>query len=150
MEFKTAYGPRERVQLHTGSESLVQQASKDETDINRILAKYRKTGLITHTAKHQGFYGEFIGAPDYHEAMTAIAEANSMFEELPATVRKEFDNDPSEFLAFVQDPANSEKMYEMGLAKRPPKSEKPPAGGLPSGEDGGEAVKGAAGGEANP
>ena len=37
------------------------------------------------------------------------------FDDLPAKVRREFDNDPFKFLEFVEDPENVERMAELGL-----------------------------------
>ena len=38
-----------------------------------------------------------------------------MFEELPATIRKKFENDPAKFLDFVNDERNADEMVELGL-----------------------------------
>jgi len=51
-----------------------------------------------------------------------------MFEELPSTIRAQFENNPEKFLEFVQNPDNLDKMRELGLAKAPqspPEASKP-------------------------
>ena len=98
--------------------SKTQQHSKDEVDVNKIMERYTRTGVIDHVNKHQPFYGD-IPSDSYHESMNIVADANSMFQELPATVRKYFQNDPSNFLSYVQDPDNAEKLQEMGLTTTP-------------------------------
>jgi phage internal scaffolding protein len=101
--------------------SLAKQAFKDECDVNKIMRKFEKTGLIAHMNKYQGNYADLPDAGDLQDAMNTILVAQQMFDALPAKVRKEFDNDPSAFLNFAQDPANYDEMVELGLAK--PKAE---------------------------
>lgn len=115
MEFMTAFGPRVRVQVEPVGETKAQQHMKDECDVNFILAKYKRTGLITHVKRHAGQYGDFLSVPDYHTAMNEVIKANDMFAELPAEIRKMFGNDPAAFLDFVHNPDNEEKMREIGL-----------------------------------
>lgn len=100
--------------------SLAKQEFKDECDIKSIMAKFEKTGVLDHQAKHEGRYGDFTTAPQYHEAMNIVAEADDMFKSIPSHIRALFSNDASEFLEFAQNPDNVEDMIEMGLAKRPP------------------------------
>lgn len=91
-----------------------QQHQKDAVDINNIMKRYVKTGIIDHVNKYQGQYGD-IPALSYHEAMNQVIRADEMFLDLPSQVRKRFDNDPSQFLAYVQDPANADSLHDMGL-----------------------------------
>ncbi len=93
------------------------QSFKDECDINKILKKFEKTGAIHHYATNAGNYGDTT-QPQLHDALNIVANANTMFEELPATLRKKFNNDPGQFLEFVQNPKNLEEMRELGLAKQ--------------------------------
>ena len=98
-----------------GEESMTEQAHKDEVNIQRIMKRYEKTGLIEHVNQHQGTYVDYTNAPDYHTAMTLIANANSVFESVPARIRAEFGNDPAQFLEFMQNPDNFEKIEEYGF-----------------------------------
>ena len=104
-----------KVQLNTGK-GLTEQAHKRETDMNYILRDYYKTGLIKHAAKNQGRYDD-ISPVDFREAMEVVANSKSMFEELPANMRKQFDNQPDKFLEFVQNPDNKDQMQKMGILK---------------------------------
>lgn len=97
------------------SSDMAKQSFKDECNINKIMARFQKTGAIDHYAKHGPSYGD-VTSTSLHQAMNIIAEAETMFEELPATLRKKFGNDPEQFLDFVQDPKNLEEMRELGLA----------------------------------
>ena len=112
--FRTAYGQKLRVAIATG-DGLTEQNHKDETDINKIVRKYNKTGLIDHLNQFEKQYGDMTGY-DYQDAMNTVAAANTMFEGLPSAIRNKFDNDPSKFINFVDDEANADKLVEMGLA----------------------------------
>ena len=107
--------PHARVQKSFEGPGRTKQSFKKECDINEILHQFRKTGMIRHVAKRQGYYGDFIKAPTYHAALNLIHEAQVMFMELPAQVRAEFDNDPAKFLDFVHNEENEDAMREMGL-----------------------------------
>jgi phage internal scaffolding protein len=114
--FRTAYGQKLRVAIATG-DGLTEQNHKDETDINQIVRKYNKTGLIDHLNQFEKQYGDMTGF-DYQDAMNTVAAANTMFEGLPSSIRNKFDNDPAKFINFVDDEANADKLVEMGLAKQ--------------------------------
>ncbi len=138
------YHPHERVQLHPGV-GRTKQSFAEESNINIIMKRYEKTGMLEHLNTHQGEYGNFIAAPDYHTAMNRIREAGEMFMSIPAGVRARFDNDPAQFLAFVQDPKNKGELVTLGLAVSPRPGEPveaspepedpPPAKEEPDGDD---------------
>lgn len=96
--------------------SRTQQQFKQETDINLIMSRYEKTGVIDHLAKHQGSYGDFSNVEDYQTAVNKIMLADQMFLTLPATIRSQFDNDPAQFVEFAQNPDNLDTMRDLGLA----------------------------------
>lgn len=106
--------------------SLTKQSFKDECDINVLMRRYEKTGLVDHVNTHQGNYGDFINAPDFHSAMNQIMAAEDMFMSLPSRIRARFANDPAAFLEFAQDPSNAEEMQSLGLIPAPAPEE--PAG----------------------
>ncbi len=115
------YEDHPRVQLSfEGQVSLTKQASKDETDINWIMARFEKTGLLDHLNTHQGEYGDFIGFEDYHTSMNRIRDAEVAFATIPAKVRAHFNNDAAEFLRIAQDPDQHDLMVELGLARAAP------------------------------
>lgn len=119
MKFKTAYdSSMPRVQFETTGPSLTRQASKAECDVNRIMDRFEKTGILEHRNTFQGSYGDYTDVPqDYHEAVNQVIEANEMFMTLPAKTRKRFGNDPAEFVDFVSDPDNKDEMARLGLTK---------------------------------
>lgn len=95
--------------------TMTKQAHKDECDVNVILRKFQRSGSMEHLRVHEGQYGEFA-AIDFHEAMETVRQAEEMFLSIPANIRKEFQNDPGVFLEFANDPANLDKLRELGLA----------------------------------
>ena len=115
--FKTAYGAKMRVAIATG-DGITEQHHKNEVDVNNIVQKYNKTGLIDHVNEFEKKYADVSGF-DYQTAMNTVAAANTMFEQMPSHIRKRFENDPAKFLTFCDNEKNKEEMYELGLAERP-------------------------------
>ena len=60
-------------------------------------------------------YADVSAIPDYQTAMDTIASANQLFASLPATLRKRFNNDPAEYLAFVQNEENLSRQSNLVL-----------------------------------
>lgn len=112
------WSDRQKLEKHVQGPTMTQQHMRDECDINKIMAKYEKTGLITHLAKYKGNYSDFTVLPDFQTAMNSIKNAEQMFLELPASVRERFHNDPGEFVEFATDECNLDEMREMGLAPK--------------------------------
>lgn len=116
MEIRKPY-TREAVQIDAGGESRTKQSFKKECDINVIMAKYQKTGAITHFNKHQQNYGMADGQT-FQDAMNLVCEAQEMFNDLPSSIRSRFGNDPAAFLEFVQNDENADEMARMGLIEQ--------------------------------
>lgn len=109
-------------QRDSGLPSRTKQEFKDDCDVNRILARYQRTGALTHFSRFAPSYGD-ITALDYQTSQNLLIRARQMFDALPSNVRKHVST-PAGFLDFVQDPKNKSKMEEFGLL---PKSDPPPA-----------------------
>ena len=87
------------------------QAFKDSTDVNKILRKHIKSGTIETLGRIQGQFGDFSDF-DYMDAQNRIAQAKSLFEQLPGELRAEFNNNPGDFLQYANDPANTDVLQE--------------------------------------
>ena len=111
---------RKRLQLDFPDDGLTQQHFKDETDINNIMAKFAKTGLVDHVNKVTGSYGDFSTVQDYQLHLDQVMAAQTAFMELPSQIRRRFDNDPAHLLAFLNDPANRDEAVALGLVEAPP------------------------------
>ena len=94
---------------------ITEQAHKDEVSIHNIMRRYKATGVLTHVNQYRGQYMDMAQAPEYQEAQNIIADAKSMFETVPADIRQDMHNDPMEFVEFMQNPGNREKIEDYGL-----------------------------------
>lgn len=97
-------------------EDMCEQAHKEACDIHNIMRKYEKTGIIEHVNKYEGTYMDMADAPDYHAAQMILADAKSMFETVPSSIRADFDNDPAKFVTFMQNPENRAEIEAYGLS----------------------------------
>lgn len=103
------------LEIDPDAECFVQQSDHDRSDINLIVERFIRTGVLESVQRTQGMYGDFSEITDYHGALRQVEIANESFMTLPATVRARFDNDPGKFLDFVGDEANLGEMAELGL-----------------------------------
>lgn len=100
--------------------TLTKQADKDLTDIDKILSRFKRTGMIDHVAKGVAQYGDFTTINEYQEALNLTIRANESFMALPAKVRAQFEHDPGKFFEFATDPKNLDELRKMGLANPAP------------------------------
>lgn len=103
--------------------SLTKQSLTPETDINNILKKFQKTGMVEHLAKGEPFYGDVSNIADYQKALNIIQEADDLFMGMSPDIRERFNNNPAEMIAFLEDPKNLDKAIELGMAVK--REEKP-------------------------
>lgn len=96
-------------------ESRTKQSAEPESNINNIIARYRRTGELTHITNSLGAYRDVSGLPDLHAALTLVANAQSTFNELPAHIRKVCGHDVANFLPYIDDPDNLEEAVEFGI-----------------------------------
>lgn len=109
-------GGRVRVAVDCGPVSRAKQQFKEECDINTLMKKYEKSGVISHLARSQPWYGDVSEMVDYHTAAGVVLAAEDAFSSLPASLRARFQNDAGQFMDFVVDPRNREELEKMGLA----------------------------------
>jgi len=112
------YPERRRVVTPVGSVSRTEQHHAQGANINTIMARYKKTGLIPQFAGAS--YGDFSGVTDYQTALELVRQSQLEFERLPANIRRYFDDDPGKLLDFVADDANRAKAIELGLIPHVP------------------------------
>lgn len=116
---------RVRVPHVFSGDSRTKQSFAKECDINNIMKRYEKDGVITHFNRYGGQYGDFTNVPEYRDAIDKVRSAEEMFMSLPASIRTRFENDPGSFLSFVADPANRPELEKMGLMRARPEPEAP-------------------------
>ena len=113
-----------RVTKSTSNESQVQQSMAAECDINKIMERHNKTGLVTHINPAIPQYGDFTQVQDYHSALNQVIDAQMAFDTLPASIRAKFQNDPGQFLDYMSDDENLDEKRKLGLL--PPERPKKP------------------------
>jgi len=104
------------------SVSRTKQSFKKDADINFIVSKAVRTGLLmdpVQAAARKQIFGDFASAPDFLTMQNRVASVTSAFEALPAEVRNRFNNSASELISFMADPANAEEAVSLGLAPKP-------------------------------
>lgn len=95
---------------------FTEQAHKDACDVNKIIRKYDKTGLISHISKIEGQFGDVSGE-DFKSMQDTIVRAQQMFDQLPSEIRVKFQNSPQTLLAFMDDPNNRQEAIDLGLIR---------------------------------
>lgn len=98
-----------------GDPGLTEQFHKDSCDINIIMAQVEKSGVVPVPVSSVPRYGDFTGVGDYLDACLLVKQAEESFMSLPAKVRREFNDDPSEFLAAVEDSDQRQRLIDCGL-----------------------------------
>lgn len=114
---------RAKNQIVFADKGRTKQDQTDSCDINKIMDRYTKTGLIPHGnpfTPEQGYAPDI----DFHEAQNIIAHGKEIFAELDSKTRKRFDNDPGKYLDYIQDPDNQDELVKMGLATEKTPAEK--------------------------
>lgn len=95
---------------------FTEQAHKDECNVNNIIRKYDRTGLITHVNKIEARFGDITGL-DFKTMMDTVTQTTMLFNNLPSEIRNRFQNDPGKLLAFMEDPNNRNEAISLGLIK---------------------------------
>lgn len=122
LQFRSAYntGNEDYSEKHS-DDGLTEQHHADTCDINKILAQFMETGILPTTTNKDPQYGD-VSEHNFQEVQNQLANAKTLFEELPDLVKAQFDNKPFKFLHFAEDPKNMDALVEMGLANAPQRS----------------------------
>lgn len=95
--------------------SLTRQEFSAECDINQIMKNFEATGIMPQPGREPIYWDADAVPANLQDAMHAMLYANQLFMQLPAIVRKEFDNDATKFVDYASDPSNLGKLEEWGL-----------------------------------
>lgn len=115
VKIRRPYEKTARSSIKFPNETMAKQSFKDETNINTIMAKYQKTGIVEHVQKVQGSYGDFSNVQEYQLSLNQVIEAQEAFDQLPALIRKRFNNDPAHLMSFLEDDKNRDEAIKLGL-----------------------------------
>lgn len=95
------------------------QSFANETNINTIVARYQKTGMISRVEDNPGIFADVSKIEDYQGMVSKIRFAQESFEQLPPALRKRFGNDPGRLVEFVSDSENIEEAIKLGILPKP-------------------------------
>lgn len=104
--------------------SLTRQSDASECDVNNIMKRYEKTGMLPPYA-NPGFFADVSAMGDFRQVVDTVAQTSAIFEQFPAAFRAEFDNDVATFVNWATDPANAGELKS--LLEQAPKAPVDPA-----------------------
>lgn len=115
MTFQTAYS--EKVQQRTVNTlpSRTKQSMSENLDVNNIIKRYKKTGILQRATDFEGIYGDFT-TYDLREAIEKVRDAEKLFMEVPSKIRNQFENNAAAFIDFATNPANRQQMVDWNMA----------------------------------
>jgi phage internal scaffolding protein len=120
---RTVYGDYPVSKQPAGDEpSLTQEQFAAEADINNIIARYERTGILVDPLidrRGQPMYGDFSEIDSFFEAQLKVAHAKELFDRLPVRIRERFSYDPGRLIGFLEDEANREEAISLGLIEKP-------------------------------
>jgi len=104
---------------YTACPTLAEQHTAHLSDLNYLIQKYRPDELGAYIAARSARQQEIIGhdfsqEPNLQEARNITYQLRQNFEALPDEIKNNFRNHV-EFLKFIDNPANQEKMLKLGL-----------------------------------
>jgi hypothetical protein len=118
--FRSAYNTGDnKIYQTTATDGITEQHHTESCDINKILQTFMQTGIMPPTTINPQYGDLSDKSLQFNEAMLQIANAKSLFEELPDNIRERFDNEPYKFLQFAEQESNHDAMVEMGLINAP-------------------------------
>lgn len=125
LEIRFNLRPRSSAGISFEQPSLTDPSGAAEADINYIIRKYETTGslvdpLSVDTSRVPAFADvSSRAASDYQSALNKVIRARQLFDDLPASVRRRFGDDPKEMLRFIGDEKNREEAIQLGLIVPP-------------------------------
>lgn len=96
------------------------QSMKDECDINRIVARYAQSGMVTHVARNSPQYVDVSEIVDFRSSLEYVRTVQEFFMKLPAKARARFQNDAAVYLDFMSNADNKAEAVALGLVAPEP------------------------------
>lgn len=101
--------------------TLTQQGLGHLTDINYLIEKYKPDELQAYINQRNERRREIVGhdfsqEPSMQDAKNIVYRSSQEFENLDEDIKRQF-RSHVEFLKFIDNPANAEKMVKMGILK---------------------------------
>lgn len=119
IETRRANGSLRRQQDYQFCPTLTEQHTAHLTDINYLIATHKPDELAAYIAAKNQHRQELIGhdfsaEPSLQDARNITYQLKKSFDELDPEVKNNFKNHV-EFLKFIDNPANQDKMLKLGL-----------------------------------
>jgi len=106
-----------RTTIDCSGDGLTQQNFKPICDVNTIVDKARRQGIVTHVNSRIPRYADCTSIPDYATAVQIVHTAETEFMKLPAKVRERFNNDPQKLVEFISDSKNYDEAVKLNLVE---------------------------------
>lgn len=102
--------------------TMAEQHTAHLTNLNYLISKYKPDELAAYMAARESYRREIIGhdfsqEESLQDSKNHVYVLRTMFEELPDKIKTNFKN-AVEFYKFIDNPANQEKMIELGLLSK--------------------------------
>lgn len=111
---------KKRLQHVPEGASMTDQSDKNMVNINSIMDRYAKTGLLPQFKEKVAQYIDTTQIPSYMEAQAQISKAKELFMQLPAPVRKLMDNNPANLEQVVANPEYKDVLLKYGVLEAKP------------------------------
>ncbi len=103
--------------------SMTVQSDRSQANINNIMKKMEKGHMLDKLNQGTPFYGDVTRFKDLQESIIQVQEAQDLFMDMSADIRKRFNNDPVEMVQFLDNSENQKEAEELGMVIPKPKPE---------------------------
>lgn len=99
--------------------SMAEQHTAHLTNLNWLIDRFKPDELAAYIAARNDYRREIVGhdfsqEPSMQDAKNVVYQSRKAFDDLPDDVKNNFKNHV-EFLKFIDNPANAEKMIKLGI-----------------------------------
>lgn len=135
---RSFYKPRARRPTIIEGPSMTKTDHAKGTDVNDIIRKFNRTGVLDHVRRVQGVYADVSHFGSYQDAVHRVQEAQAHFDALPANMKAVFDNDAARFLDWANSATEEDRQLlvaeSLGLSTPESPPSPAPADPEPAGE----------------
>lgn len=102
-----------------GEKVITRQSEADAVDVNQLMKRLERTGELPPPGA--AVYADVSEFGDFRSVQDQVNLANAQFMQLPAEIRRRFDNDTATFLDFVST-ADKAALEAAGLVQKAPEA----------------------------